>query len=201
VVGDQLHGTLTPIGDSADASPAEPEPVPEPVPEPTPLNVDRYRQDVHLAPGNKITVQFGPQDLDKELLIDLLRHDDYDSKERPLRFNFRGKSSGNYVDINEKIIRDNGETKWGKSYKYYPKEGNMDDLFKDGATVEIEFKDQGVQLKINGKNVNDGPDFEEKGDKRELGNWSYMDVLDLGNLPRFSIIDKIGKNIQHVNVE
>ena len=162
-MGDQLHGTLTPIGDSADASPAEPEPVPEPVPEPTPLNLDRYRQDVQLAPGSKIKVKFGPQELDKELLIDFLRHDDYDGEERPLRFNFRGKNKGNYVDINEKIIRDNGKAKWGKQYKYFPKEGDMDDLFRDGATVEIEFKDKGVELKINGKNVSNGPDFEERG--------------------------------------
>lgn len=92
--------------------------------------------------------------------------DSNDAADCPLHLDFRGKSYSNSLVINEKK---NGN--WGTELRYYPKSGDMDDLFKNGAEIEVDFENPGIQIKINGVDFMDGAAFRISG--RAAGAHTY----------------------------
>jgi hypothetical protein len=152
--------------------------------------------DIHnqsLAQGKKIIVKVAPAELGRRFTINLKKNGDNNNV--PLHLDFRGKEWSNCLVINEKK---NGQ--WQGELRYCPKPNtiNMDDLFKDGAEIEIDLENKGAAIKINGNEVMENEMINRSG--RAAGEHTYNDKLNYAQLDEIEVRHSTGKFIQSVEL-
>ena len=74
----------------------------------------------------------------------------------------------------------------------------MDDLFKDGAEIEIDLENKGAAIKVNGNEVMENEMFKRSG--RPAGEHTYNDKLDYAQIDKIEVRHSTGKFIQSVEL-
>ena len=125
-----------------------------------------------FAAGDTVTVKTAPATLGRRFTINFKRSDKGTAV--PLHIDFRGKSFGNVLVINEK------NPGWAKELRHYPKKGLIDDYFKEGAIIEIKLKEKGADVFINGVQFVAGDTFKKTGGI--AGSYTYNKALDYNTI-------------------
>jgi len=74
----------------------------------------------------------------------------------------------------------------------------MDDLFKDGAEIEVDLEKVGAAIKINGHEVMESDEVKRSG--RPAGQHTYNDKLDYAKIDEIEVRHSTGEFIQSVEL-